>query len=144
VSAAHCIAHLKLLEAFAQLREDVGNTDDLFGIVTPDVPLPSTDDPENTKALGHIRVREKRWAVYVARAVERFQKWWDLCVPTTMEGAPCEKLTGEVLCDQKGLLNVPKMGKPIVQLGSKDHLPPLGMSLSDFWATDLANSRQMS
>jgi hypothetical protein len=28
------------------------------------------------------RIREKRWAVYTARAVDRYTKWWDACPPT--------------------------------------------------------------
>jgi hypothetical protein len=76
--------------------------------------------------LAQVRVREKRWAVFVARAVDRFEKWWDVCVPATLQGAPCEKLTGKALCEQKGIENVAYNGSAIVQLGSRDQLPPLG------------------
>lgn len=137
VTPDQCIAHLKLLEAFYQLREDVGNTENLFGIASPDVdsksekvPDPTPEEPgQNPVALAQVRVREKRWAVYVARAVDRFEKWWDACVPATLQGAPCEKLTGNVLCTKKGLDGIAYLGRPIVQLGSKDQLPPLGTNL---------------
>jgi hypothetical protein len=138
VTPDQCIAHLKLLEAFNQLREDVGNTDHLFGIESP----PSTGKVEKSEktplvhgvdlnALAQVRVREKRWAVFVARAVDRFEQWWDACVPATIQGAPCEKLTGKVLCERKGIENIAYMGRPIVQLGSRDHLPPLGKCTKD-------------
>jgi hypothetical protein len=134
VTPDQCIAHLKLLETFNQLREDVGNTDNLFGINSP----PSTEKKDKSEKpplevqgvdlnnLAEVRVREKRWAVFVARAVDRFEKWWDVCVPATIQGAPCEKLTGKVLCEKKGIENIAYNGSAIVQLGSRDHLPPLG------------------
>ncbi|KAL9099042.1 MAG: hypothetical protein Q9163_005397, partial [Psora crenata] len=72
-----CIAHLKLLEAFHQLREDVALRDSLFGIRDSFVP----EDASAEKRREVLRkVREKRWAVYVAKAVQRFEKWWKVCV----------------------------------------------------------------
>lgn len=72
-----CLAHLKLLEAFHQLREDVALRDGLFGIMDSFV-------PDNLGAEKHaeilMKIREKRWAVYVAKSVQRFQAWWTLCV----------------------------------------------------------------
>jgi hypothetical protein len=74
---AECIAHLKLLHAFAKLRHEVGNHDGLFGIKmdtyahTPGTN--STDDAATAE-----RIRDKRWSVYVTKAVARFEKWWDL------------------------------------------------------------------
>ncbi len=74
-----CIAHLKLLEAFSRLREDIGYQSGLFGIHDPDKPLPDAQ----TAAF----LREKRWAVYVARAVDRFQMWWTKALPAMPSGA---------------------------------------------------------
>lgn len=71
------IAHLKLLYAFHQLREDVATTDGLFGI--KDSLASNQQHPE--QAL--LKVREKRWAVYVARATDRFTTWWSACVDTS-------------------------------------------------------------
>ena len=127
VSPDQCIAHLKLLETFFQLREEVGNSNELFGIPDPDFSgvLATSRTSQNDQALAQIKVREKRWAVYVARAVDRFYKWWDKCVPTTLEGAPYHKLTTEELCTKR-VNDIPGRGRPIKQLGSKDYLPPLG------------------
>lgn len=63
---AECIAHLKLLHAFAKLRHTIGNCDDLYGISI------ETHDAELAE-----RLREKRWSVFVTRAVARFEKWWE-------------------------------------------------------------------
>jgi len=71
-----CIAHLKLLEAFSQLREDIGTTDALYGIQDDFAsPLPAE---RRTESLA--RMREKRWAVFVTRAVDRFAVYWQNCI----------------------------------------------------------------
>ncbi len=72
-----CIAHLKLLESFHQLREQVALTDGLFGIKDGFVP---SDLSEAKRAELLTKMREKRWAVYVAKAAKRFEKWWETCV----------------------------------------------------------------
>jgi hypothetical protein len=133
VTPDQCTAHLKLLEAFNQLREDIGNTDGLFGINSPtfnekeEKSEKSPQKGQDMHALAEVRVREKRWAVFVARAVDRFEKWWDTCVPATLQGSPCEKLTSKVICEKKDLQNIALTGNAIVQLGARDHLPPIGM-----------------
>lgn len=72
-----CLAHLKLLETFHQLREDVATRDGLFGI--RDSFLPTCKD-EKERAQRLMQIREKRWAVYVTKAAQRFEKWWTLGV----------------------------------------------------------------
>ena len=87
-----CLAHLKLLHAFQTLKEDVGYTDGLWGLwdtraecsvtiedngtieevsVDPGVTL-----TEEQKKITLSKIREKRWALFVARAVERYEAWW--------------------------------------------------------------------
>ncbi|KFY18510.1 hypothetical protein V491_04767, partial [Pseudogymnoascus sp. VKM F-3775] len=75
------LAHLKLLEAFYSLKDEVAYSDGAFGLF--DSRAPGTEesvagDMEATKrrleALAQIR--EKRWALYVVRAVDRFEVWW--------------------------------------------------------------------
>lgn len=68
----HCLAHLKLLNSFHALKEDIGYTDGLFGLW--DERCEVLEGKERDEALA--RTREKRWALYIARAVERFQSWW--------------------------------------------------------------------
>lgn len=76
-TADQCTAHLKLLEAFHQLREDIALKDGLFGICDS---FADTKVTAQEKAELLVKIREKRWAVYVARAAKRFEKWWTECV----------------------------------------------------------------
>jgi hypothetical protein len=143
ISADQCTAHLKLLEAFNQLREDIGQTENLFGIESPTFNESENPDPrqhaQSPQALAKIRVAEKRWAVYVARAVDRFERWYDACVPATMGGAPCEKLTGNQICTKKGLDKVAYHGIPIKQLTLENQLPPLDVLM--VWHSYMLNPR---
>lgn len=107
-----CLAHLKLLSALQALKEDVGYTDGLWNIwdsrttlasdlVTRDNPPPSPPGVKPQKAtledkrmLQLSKIREKRWALFVARAVDRYEAWW-ASLPQVMlreddmaEGAP--------------------------------------------------------
>ncbi|KAG8525652.1 uncharacterized protein KY384_000412 [Bacidia gigantensis] len=66
-SPDECLAHLKLLEAFHRLRQSIAFGSGLFGI--------KDDGPDWQLA----QRREKRWAVYVARAAYRFGRWWSQC-----------------------------------------------------------------
>lgn len=86
-----CIAHLKLLFAFQSMKEDVGYTDGLWNIwdkrADLDVELSPADLgaldargekrlPDDERKLKLSKIREKRWAVFVARAVDRYESWW--------------------------------------------------------------------
>ncbi|KAF2495462.1 hypothetical protein BU16DRAFT_460912 [Lophium mytilinum] len=82
-TAAECIAHLRLLNVFHRLRYEVGNVEGLFGIDEPS----AIDGPDRIRNAEWIK--EKRWAIYVTRAVDRFEKWWG-SLPKTL----AEKNTG--------------------------------------------------
>lgn len=127
LNSTTCIAHLKFLEAVYQLRETVANTDGLFGIATP--PDPKLEKPDPKLADVQIRVREKRWAVYVARAVDRFEAWWKTSIPSTTAGSPVPRLTTKAFRNLKKPEQVALSGSPIMQL-NRDQLPPLGKSIS--------------
>ncbi|KAL8707038.1 MAG: hypothetical protein Q9225_007863 [Loekoesia sp. 1 TL-2023] len=71
-----CIAHLKLLECFHELRETVATTDGLYGIWDDFVPSNLT---ERDQAALLTKIREKRWSIYVAQAAKRFELWWTHC-----------------------------------------------------------------
>jgi hypothetical protein len=107
---AECIAHLKLLHAFAKLRHDIGNHDGLFGIsmektetseqhsskhpltngsqqpggvheqdaARAAVEAHAPETATNYDAALAERIRDKRWSVFVTKAVARFEKWWEL------------------------------------------------------------------
>lgn len=101
---AECIAHLKLLHAFAKLRHDVGNQEGLYGIYLEKADTyaqasfhnggqnggehqtynqhaapEATSGPDASLAE---RVRDKRWSVFVEKAVARFERWWET-LPTS-------------------------------------------------------------
>ncbi|KAF4979789.1 hypothetical protein FZEAL_4063, partial [Fusarium zealandicum] len=91
-----CLAHLKLLFALQSLKEDIGYTDDLWGIWDnrADGNIAVTDDgevQEHSYTASHVpsiedkqrflsKIREKRWALFVARAVDRYEAWWNSLV----------------------------------------------------------------
>jgi hypothetical protein len=115
-SPDHCLAHLKLLSAFKNLKEDVGYTDGLFNLWDAKCELVESRD----EALA--KMREKRWALYIARAVERFEAWW-LQVLCTME--PQKRLEiKEIVAGNLAFVGFPGLGK--VQRWNPAMLPPIG------------------
>ena len=78
-----CLAHLKLLEAFHQLRENVATTDGLYGIHDHFVDSIYPGDASQTKRTEILlKIREKRWAIYVFKAARRYENWWQKTTPT--------------------------------------------------------------
>jgi hypothetical protein len=76
-----CIAHLKMLECFYRLRQKIGSSDGLFGIndsLVNDAGLPY-DKIQTPQCLA--KLAEKRWAIYVSRAVQRFEAWINSLLP---------------------------------------------------------------
>lgn len=67
----NCLAHLKLLFTFQTLKNDVGGNDGLWDLWDADYPS-VPEDP----VMALAKVREKRWALFVARAVDRYESWW--------------------------------------------------------------------
>lgn len=121
-----CMAHLKLLEALFRLKEEVGYTDGTFELW--DSRAPGTEesvagDEAATKARMEAlsKIREKRWALYVARAVDRFEVWW-IKVLCAREGA--SKLTLNDMMNSK-FGTWPVEGRALHW--TQDMLPPLGM-----------------
>lgn len=113
-TADQCTAHLKLLEAFHQLREDVALNDGLFGL--QDAFVSSTED-ERQHAELLTKVREKRWAVYVAKAAKRFQSWWEMVIEPSAQRLQQKNIP--TIFEQ-----APEAGNAL--LIDQDHLPPLG------------------
>lgn len=113
-----CLAHLKLLNAIHILKEDTGYTDGLFGLW--DATYETLEGKEREEALS--RVREKRWALYITRAVERFEDWW-LNVLVPREGA--KRLEGkQMVLSNKEFTEFGDMGR--IQKWTTAMLPPLG------------------
>ncbi|KAI2782618.1 hypothetical protein F4815DRAFT_427894 [Daldinia loculata] len=80
-----CLVHLRLLAAFQSVKEDVGYTDGIWGLFDSRV-LSQQDKKSKTVDNGQkledktvkrlAELREKRWALFVARAVDRYEAWW--------------------------------------------------------------------
>ncbi|KAM3502296.1 hypothetical protein MY11210_009107 [Beauveria gryllotalpidicola] len=93
VTESRCLAHLKLRHAIQAIKEDVGSTDSLWGIrdslvsdgkgisleaskLAPQMkPAQTTSDEEKKMMLS--KLRGKRWAIFLARAVDRYEAWWN-------------------------------------------------------------------
>lgn len=90
VSVHSCLAHLKFLHALHALKEDVGYTDGLWGLWDSRAGVEAEAVFDEIKQTGMVpeskevdkemlalsKIREKRWAIYVARAVDRYETWW--------------------------------------------------------------------
>lgn len=115
VTRDHCVGHLKLLSTLADLRQLISQDDGLFGI--HDSQADQFIDPqERYRALA--RIREKRWAVYTTRAVDRYESWWTSCIPAY--GTP--PTTQDLAAPAYPLITRPQAYQNWVQ----DKLPPLG------------------
>ncbi|KAK2806431.1 hypothetical protein FQN50_005848 [Emmonsiellopsis sp. PD_5] len=74
-----CIVHLKLLAAIADLRDQISATDGLFGLSDS---LIDKFESQKDRYKAAAIIREKRWQIYVCRAVDRFEAWMDQCIET--------------------------------------------------------------
>ena len=110
--AESCLAHLRLLEAFFRLREEISQRDGLFGL--RDSFAGSTIDEERNHTLA--RIREKRWVIYVTKAAIRFEKWWDHCV---QKGRPehGHNMIAKTPPRQFSVDNIPPLGKLLTHVG---------------------------
>lgn len=107
-----CILHLRVLEIFYSLREAVSRSDGVFGIL---------DKLDKTGEQLEV-VREKRWAVYVARAADRFGTWWSANV---QQSEP--RLKRSDMCKQDTSTAFEKLPESAIPMDfTLDNLPPLG------------------
>jgi len=111
-----CIIHLKLLACFHKLQEQISGRDNLFGY--PDVVV--TDEETKKRQAG---IREKRWEVYVVRAVERFTRWWKILYNSKL-GKFEEKITGHNAVKRAQEFDKALDSGTVFAI---DAMPPLGM-----------------
>lgn len=129
------LAHLKLLHAIDALKEDVGYTEGLFSLfdsrakwdteilhgaaLPPGLKLDKLPANEKEK-LALSRLREKRWAIFLARAVDRYEAWWNtMAVKKVMLTE--EDMAGQ---DSPKYMGYPTSGTPLSW--TRDFIPPLG------------------
>ena len=118
-----CIAHLKLLEAFHKLREGISRIDGLFDIHDGFASKSGTQTQQEQE-IARAQILEKRWAVYVHRAVDRFERWWSWS--KTFNISPPNRLVISQLEYKSGFENIVSSGTRR-QVGP-EALPPLGQS----------------
>jgi hypothetical protein len=124
-----CLAHLKLLFALQSMKEDVGYTDGLWGLWDSragpiDHSERSVEERAQDKQLQALsQIREKRWALFVARAVERYEAWW-----RSFPRSPLSE--GDMMAASSDkYIDFTKDGSPPLIEWSEEMLPPLGMAL---------------
>lgn len=120
VTPDQCAAHLKFLAVLGDLRDTVSSEDGLFGITASQAEV----FPPEYRNQAYAKLREKRWAVYTARAVKRFFAWWQNCAP--YKGNPP---TTETLEDSAYELVITKYdtNRDKAAVWSRDSLlPPIG------------------
>ncbi|KAH7316647.1 hypothetical protein B0I35DRAFT_451594 [Stachybotrys elegans] len=125
--AATCLAHLRLLFAFQKLKTQVGFHDGLYDIWDSRASAAST--PLDVLA----KLREKRWALYVARAVDRYESWQNSFVPSPLREKEMIKGSGNDPERYEGFVkSQPVSWRP-------DMLPPIDVLL--VWHANLLNPR---
>jgi hypothetical protein len=136
-----CLAHLKLLFALQSMKEDVGYTDGLWGLwdsragpvsnYNPDRSIEERLQDKQLQVLSQIR--EKRWALFVARAVERYEAWWG-----TFPSRPLSE--GDMLAPfSDAYIDFVKDGNPPWIEWTEEMLPPLDVLM--VWHTHMLNPR---
>ncbi|KAL5356931.1 hypothetical protein BJX96DRAFT_134246 [Aspergillus floccosus] len=76
VSARECLQHQHLLRCFGNLKQNVSRKKGLF----------KTEHVHDINMEPDLKIRqtiveERRWSIYVSRAIHRFSVWWT-CLPT--------------------------------------------------------------
>ncbi|KAI1927265.1 hypothetical protein LOZ65_002392 [Ophidiomyces ophidiicola] len=134
ITLDECIAHLKLLAAFADLRDTISQSDGLFGLEDANFVDPNT--PKDQRDALIALVREKRWAIYVARAVSRFEAWF-LDVLQEGPGSCQGRITIRDIEENSGWEHFPSWSKRISW--TADSLPPLDVLM--VWHAYMLNPR---
>ncbi|KAK3110312.1 hypothetical protein LTR53_015512 [Teratosphaeriaceae sp. CCFEE 6253] len=126
------IAHLKLLECFYRLKQQIGARDGLFGI--NDAVVTSRIPREDEAAELLVKLAEKRWAVYLARAVDRFDVW----LRTLMPNAKLTTVAHVQALGDQGVLCDPESADPALRF-SKEDMPPVDVLM--VWHAYMLNPR---
>ncbi|KAI9734783.1 MAG: hypothetical protein M1818_006770 [Claussenomyces sp. TS43310] len=134
------LAHLKLLEAFFALKEETGYTDGLFDLWDSRAQgaedMAADVDPARRRQHDEAvsKIREKRWILYVLRAVDRFEAWWAQVL--SKRDLHCHALRQVEMCDAD-FAAFPSSGT--AQTWSTSMLPPLDVLM--VWHTFMLNPR---
>jgi hypothetical protein len=137
--ANETIAHLKTLECFYRLKQNIASTDGMFGIDNAKiVDIAQTSSLTNGDGADEFlpRLAEKRWAVYVSRAVDRFHAWISTAVPAapvpTMAELEEKGTNGQIIVDSShARLQMPPL--------DRSNMPPVDVLM--VWHAYMLNPR---
>ncbi|KAM0719262.1 hypothetical protein Q7P37_005167 [Cladosporium fusiforme] len=132
------IAHLKVLESFYVLKQSISSMDGLFGIDNARIlDLARSSSLENNEKADDLlpKLAEKRWAVYVARAVDRFNAWMSAFAP--VESLP--NMAELVRDGTAGLIVEPHYVKQSLPPIERANLPPIDVLM--VWHAYMLNPR---
>ncbi|KAK0631466.1 hypothetical protein B0T14DRAFT_490016 [Immersiella caudata] len=134
-----CLAHLKLLYAIQSMKEDVGYTDGLWSLwdsragpvanYNPDRSIEERLQDKQLQVLSQIR--EKRWALFVARAVERYE-----ALRKTFPARPLSE-ADMLATSSDAYIDFTKDNNPPRIEWTEDMLPPLDVLM--VWHTHMLN-----
>jgi hypothetical protein len=137
-SVEETIAHLKTLECFSRLRQSIASTDGLFGIENATiVDIARTSSLASGEGADELlpRLAEKRWAVYITRAVDRFDAWVSATVPVIPKPTMAE-LERDGATDQITKLSYVKTAMPPI---GPLNMPPVDVLM--VWHAYMLNPR---
>ncbi|KAL4973360.1 hypothetical protein BDW66DRAFT_168713 [Aspergillus desertorum] len=126
VTHYECIAHLKFLAALSDLRDTVTSIPNLF-----DIPDPDPHEFGNHINEAWALAKEKRWAVYTAKAVARYTSWWNVCVPASRPRPTVRQLSSSIF------ENITVCESPLIWI--QNRLPPLDVLM--VWHAHMLNPR---
>lgn len=134
VSGDECIAHLKLLEVFSDLREVISHRDGLWGLwdsqAIGTVKTESLSQLAETQLKNLVKIRERRWAIYVSRAVDRFESWFFKIWPSNVWPTPSGELTATYLVEHQDSMSETPTRASRLSEWKAEYLPPVGNLLS--------------
>jgi hypothetical protein len=125
-SVNETIAHLKTLECFSRLRQTVASTDGLFGIHNAlVVDIARSSNLASGEGADELlpKLAEKRWAIYISRAVDRFHAWVSVIVPD----GPIPTMTELEYDGRNDMIMQPGYAKQAMQPIGQSNMPPLDL-----------------
>jgi uncharacterized membrane protein YgcG len=126
-----CIAHLKFLESLYRLRQKIASSDGLFGVTNEFIVGADISDSDKAELLA--KIGEKRWAIFVTRAVDRFSTWWNQILGPLSDACTTERVQNDL-----GLRLSDRLGAPSISIAAET-LPPLDVLM--VWHSYMLNPR---
>ncbi|KAK3676397.1 hypothetical protein LTR78_003673 [Recurvomyces mirabilis] len=127
-----CAAHLKLLECFYRLKQSIGSRDGIYGISDSVVTQHIASGDKANELLA--KLAEKRWAIYLHQAVDRFDAWLHALMP---DAKPITYTEYQTTAENGSLCHPSPANPPFVL--EQEHLPPVDVLM--VWHSYMLNPR---